>query len=168
MQNQLQVHDKEDFMENRKHDFYPPCPDLIVVDIHQATINARQALPIFNHSIPAGFPSPADDYIEKQLDLNEFMIKHPSATFFVRVEGESMRDAGILSGDMLVVDRSLTPANGRIIVAILDGEFTVKRMVIEADQVYLAPENPDYSRIKIQPESLFQVWGVVTYVIHKP
>ena len=156
-------------MANKKrHNFYPSQSNISVVDIHQACVDTQQPLPFFNTSIPAGFPSPADDYVEQHLDLNDFMIKHPSSTFFVRVEGESMRDAGILSGDMLVVDRSLTPSHGRIVVALLDGEFTVKRLLIEKDHVYLAPENADYSPIKIQPESLFQIWGVVTYVIHKP
>ena len=156
-------------MREKRHTIYPTCTDVTVVDILQACTNKKQPLPFFNTSVPAGFPSPAaDEHAERFLDLNDFMIKHPSSTFFVRVEGESMRDAGIISGDMLVVDRSLTPSHGRIIVALLDGEFTVKRLLIETDGVYLSPENSDYSPIKIKPESLFQVWGVVTYVIHKP
>lgn len=155
-------------MSHKDHNFCIYDSNMIVTDIHQTIITKKQPLPFFSTSISAGYPSPADDYVEGHLDLNEFMVKHPSSTFFVRVEGESMRDAGILSGDMLVVDRSLTPTHGRIVVAILDGEFTVKRMLIEEGQVYLAPENPDYSKIVVNPASLFQVWGVVTYVIHKP
>ncbi|MBA3722336.1 MAG: translesion error-prone DNA polymerase V autoproteolytic subunit [Parachlamydiaceae bacterium] len=140
---------------------------LTFIDIYKASIDSAQTAPIFTASIQAGFPSPADDYIEQQLDLNQLIVKHPSATFFVRVEGESMRDAGIFSGDILVVDRSLSPAHGKIIVAVIDGEFTVKRILIEGEKVCLAPENAAYQTIKVNPNSQFEVWGVVTYVIHK-
>lgn len=138
-----------------------------ITDIHQALTDSCQPLPVFISSISAGFPSPAENYIERQLDLNELMIKHPSATFFVRVEGESMIGAGIRSGDLLVVDRSLEPSNGKIVIAILNGEFTVKRMIIEKKEITLVPENPAYSPVKIHPESDFRVWGVVTYVVHR-
>lgn len=137
------------------------------LQVFKAATKVKQPLPLFSSTVQAGFPSPADDYVEKNLDLNEFIVKHPTATFFVRVEGDSMRNAGISSGDILVVDRSLTPTNGKIIVAIVDGEFTVKRMIIEGNSVSLMPENPSYKAIKINPNSQFQVWGVVTYVIHK-
>lgn len=137
-------------------------------EVYQATSSGSiQSLPFFTSCISAGFPSPADDYIERHLDLNELIVKHPAATFFVRVKGDSMQDAGILSGDILVVDRSLTPSNGKIIVAIIDGEFTVKRILIKEHIIYLAAENAAYSPIKVNPNSQFQVWGVVTYVIHK-
>jgi DNA polymerase V len=125
-------------------------------------------IPFFQESVSAGFPSPAQDYIENSLDLNELMIKHPSSTFFVRVQGDSMRGAGIFSSDILVVDRSLEAVNGKIIVAIVNGEFTVKRLVIERDRVRLVPANALYSAIDIHPDLDFQVWGVVTYVIHRP
>lgn len=124
-------------------------------------------LPSFESCVPAGFPSPADDYMEKRLDLNDLIVRHPNATFFVKVEGDSMRDAGIQSGDTLVVDRSIEATHGKIVVAVLNGEFTVKRILIEANGVSLVPENPAYSVIPIHPESDFQVWGVVTYVIHR-
>lgn len=124
-------------------------------------------LPLFLSRIPAGFPSPAEDYIENQLDLNELIVKHPTATFFVRVEGESMREASINPGDILVVDRSLEAKSGKIIVALVDGEFTVKRLLINEGEITLQSENALYPSIKINPESDFQVWGVVTYVIHK-
>lgn len=127
----------------------------------------RVCLPLFLSHVSAGFPSPADDYIEKQLDINDLVIKHPAATFFVRVSGDSMRGAGIHSGDILVVDKALEPVNGKIIVAILDGEFTVKRIVFDGSGITLLPENASYLPIKVQPESEFQVWGVVTYVIHR-
>jgi DNA polymerase V len=140
---------------------------LQLTELFGVMIGQEQTLPIFSTSIAAGFPSPADDYIEQQLDLNQLIIKHPTATFFVRVQGESMRDAGIQSGDILVVDRSAAPAHGKIVVAVIDGEFTVKRIHIEGSEVFLVPENPAFSRFKVSPESQFQVWGVVTYVIHK-
>lgn len=124
-------------------------------------------IPLFCTGVQAGFPSPADDHIEQQLDLNELMIQHPAATFFVRVEGDSMRDAGILSGDILVVDRSLEPTHGKIAIAIVNGEFTVKRIRLSKEGLYLVPENEAFPVIKISPESDFQIWGVVTYVIHK-
>lgn len=124
-------------------------------------------LPFFISSIPAGFPSPADDYIEKQLDLNELVIQHPHATFYVRVTGDSMRGAGIQSGDILVVDRSLEPVHGKIVVALLDGEFTVKRIHKTAQGVTLLAANPAYPSIPISTDTDFQVWGVVTYVIHQ-
>lgn len=123
--------------------------------------------PFFSSVVPAGFPSPADDYIENNLDLNALMIKHPAATFFVKVEGDSMKEAGILSGDMLVVDRSISPAHGKIVVAVLDGEFTVKRLELKQNAIFLVPENASYSPIKVKPDSQFQVWGVVTYVIRQ-
>lgn len=128
---------------------------------------SRFKLPIFSAAVQAGFPSPAEDHIEKRLDLNELVVRHPTATFFVRVEGESMSDANIHSGDILVVDRSLQPSHGKIVIAIIDGEFTVKRLRITAGGVFLMPENPKYPEIKIEPGTEFQIWGTVTYVIHK-
>ncbi len=124
-------------------------------------------LPLFS-GVAAGFPSPAEPFIEQSLDLNELMIRHPAATFFVRVNGDSMQGAGIFSGDILVVDRSLSAVNGKIIVAFVNGEFTVKRLLLDGKNACLAPENPSYATIPITPETEFQVWGVVTYVIHKP
>lgn len=124
-------------------------------------------LPIFIATVQAGFPSPAENYIDKTLDLNELLISHPAATFFVRVSGDSMRGAGIFSGDTLVVDRSLEPADNKIIVAIVSGEFTVKRLKIKEGRILLVPENPNYPILEIKEGCDFQVWGVVTYVIHK-
>lgn len=141
------------------------CPSLI--DIYPAAIRTSLPLPCMLTSIPAGFPSPAEDYLDKQLDLNEWLIKHPAATFFVRVEGDSMRDAGIASGDILIVDRALEPSDGKIVVAVIDGEFTVKRIAIGAEGIQLLPANESYPPIHIPPESDFRIWGVVTYVIHR-
>lgn len=122
--------------------------------------------PLFCTRISAGFPSPADDYIENSIDLNELLIKHPAATFFVRVAGDSMTGAGINSGDTLIVDRSVTAVYGSIIVAVLNGEFTVKRLVRCGNITLLSPENPAYKPIEITAGSEFEVWGVVMHVIH--
>jgi DNA polymerase V len=124
-------------------------------------------LPLFSAKVQAGFPSPADDHIEKNLDLNQLLIQQPAATFFVRVQGKSMEEAKIYDGDLLVVDRSEKVSDGKIIIAILNGEFTVKRISIKGKKVSLIPEHPDFAPIVVTPESDFQVWGVVTYVIHK-
>ncbi len=123
-------------------------------------------LPFFLSRMKAGFPSPADDYIEAKLDFNEYLVKHPAATFCVRVTGDSMKNAGINSGDILVVDRAVAPADNKIIVAILNGEFTVKRMAKNRNGLFLMPENPNYEPIEIKGEMDFEVWGVVTHVIH--
>lgn len=123
-------------------------------------------VPYFEVGVPAGFPSPADDYVERPLDLHELLVEHPAATFFVRVEGDSMRGVGMYSGDILVVDRALTAHDGKIVVALLNGEFMVKRLKIEGKKMYLFSENPRYQPIEVLEGSDFQVWGVVTYVIH--
>lgn len=138
-----------------------------VVDISKPLFDNPISVPSSLSSVQAGFPSPAEDYIEKELDINALVIKHPAATFFVRVEGDSMIDANIYSGDILVVDRSLSAASGKIVVAILDGDFTVKRFVQQQHRTYLSPENPKYPTIQIGPDTDFQIWGVVTHVIHK-
>ena len=116
--------------------------------------------------VAAGFPSPAEDYIEGKLDLNRHLIKHPAATFFVRVSGDSMIDAGIHPGDILIVDRSLEPADKKVVIAVIDGELTVKRIRIKKGRIYLMPENEKYKPIEIEKEMNFDIWGVVTNVIH--
>jgi DNA polymerase V len=125
----------------------------------------EQKLPLFSSQIEAGFASAADDHVDRTIDLNELLILHPAATFFVKVKGDSMKNAGIHPGDILVVDRSLEPTSGRIVVAILDGEFTVKRLILENGEAILIPENPSFLPIRIAKERDFQVWGTVTYVI---
>lgn len=142
--------------------------DTQVTDLFKASGDSSLPLPIFLANVQAGFPSPAEDYLDKTLDLNELLITHPAATFFVRVAGDSMRDAGISSGDILVVDRAVSPAEGSIVVAILNGEFTVKRLRKKGEKILLAPENPSYPMMEVKEGADFQVWGVVTYVIHKP
>jgi len=126
----------------------------------------EMGLPMYLESVSAGFPSPAEDYIEGKLDLNDFLVRNPSATFFVRVTGDSMVDAGIYSGDILVVDRSIRAKNGSIIIAVIDGELLVKRMRTEHNKLYLHPENPNYAIIEITSQMSFETWGVVTNVIH--
>lgn len=123
--------------------------------------------PLFTSAVAAGFASAIDDHIDGELDLNSLVVKHPAATFFVKASGDSMRGAGIQTGDILAVDRALEPAHGKIVIAVLNGEFTVKRLRVEGCQVYLDPENPAYHPIKVPANSDFQVWGVVTYVIHQ-
>ncbi|QHT66412.1 translesion error-prone DNA polymerase V autoproteolytic subunit [Rhodocytophaga rosea] len=130
-------------------------------------IENKIQLPLFNYAVSAGFPSPADDYIDIKLDLNEYLIKRPASTFLVRVKGESMTKAGIYDGDLLTVDRSILPGNGKIVIAVINGECTVKRIQYKNDILYLLPENDAYEPIIIkEPTDTVFVWGVVTHVIH--
>lgn len=128
---------------------------------------SEQKLPFFLSTISAGFPSPADDYIDKRLDLNDLLIKHQNATYYVEVAGDSMKDAGINNGDILIVDKALNPKNNSVIIALLDGEFTVKRIMKKKEKTFLMPENNSYDPIEITNSDNFAVWGVVTYVVHK-
>lgn len=120
----------------------------------------------FSSSVKAGFPSPAEDYLETKLDLNEYLVKHPAATFFVKVSGDSMIGAGICDGDTLVVDRSLVPRNHDVVLAVLNGEFTVKRLNRRQGRVTLCPENSEYTPIEITSDMDFEIWGVVSHAIH--
>jgi DNA polymerase V len=122
---------------------------------------------LFLAPVSAGYPSPADDYLDDALDLNQHLIKHPTATFFVRVAGESMREAGIHSGDVLIVDRALTPTDGSVVIAIVNGELTVKRLSKRHGTLILMPENAQYPPLPITETTAFEIWGVVTYVIHR-
>lgn len=137
-----------------------------VSQIFKADKNTLIDLPLYLSTIKAGFPSAADDYLDRKLDLNEHLIKHPTATFFVKVKGDSMVGAGIHSGDILIVDRSLQAENKKIVVAILNGEFTVKRLHKIKDKIVLLPENPNYEPIEVPKGADFEVWGVVVHVIH--
>lgn len=127
---------------------------------------SRRPQPLYASRVQAGFPSPADDYIEGALDLNEHLIRHPAATFFVRATGDSMLGAGIHPGDLLVVDRALHPADGRVVIAVLDGELTVKRLRLRDGRVQLVAENPAYAPITLANDAELVVWGVVTSVVH--
>ena len=124
------------------------------------------ALPLFGSKVSAGFPSPADDYVEKTLDLNELLIQNPAATFFTRVQGDSMIGAGIFHNDILVVNRALEATEGKIVICALNGELTVKRLMIENGQWYLQAENPAYPNIPLYEDLDLVIWGVVTNVIH--
>ncbi len=124
-------------------------------------------LPLVDAFISAGFPSPADDYIEGKLDLNMLLIRNPSSTFFARVRGKSMQDAGIHDGDILIIDKSLEPKQNSVLICFIDGEFTVKRVRKVNNEMYLMPENKDFEPIKVERGSDFRLWGVVTHCIHK-
>ncbi|HOW24189.1 MAG TPA: translesion error-prone DNA polymerase V autoproteolytic subunit [Bacteroidales bacterium] len=124
-------------------------------------------LPLFVPTISAGFPSPADDFIDRKLDLNEYLVRNQPATFLVKVQGTSMENAGILDGDILVVDRSLEPSSGKIVIGVIDGEFTVKRIEQKAGKFFLMPENDSFKPIEITPDMDFKIWGIVTFAIHK-
>lgn len=130
------------------------------------SLNTKPAPFVCSH-IHAGFPSPADDYAQNGLDLDALVVQHPDATFYVRVSGDSMQDAGINEGDVLVVDKAIRASHNAIIIAMLNGEFTVKRLSISNNAVYLLPANHLYQPIRITEEMEFQVWGVVTYCLHK-
>lgn len=142
-------------------------PESMVEEILQFVESAGYQLPFYACKVQAGFPSPADDYMEGKLDLNKHLVKHPTATFFVRASGDSMINAGIHPGDILVVDRSLEPKHGKIVIAALDGQLTVKRLHKENKQTYLMPENDEYPPIKIEEGNEVLIWGVVTNVLHE-
>lgn len=124
-------------------------------------------IPFAGSAVSAGFPSPADDFLEKRLDIAELLIQHPDATFYARVEGSSMQDAGIDDGDILIVDKSLSPKNGDIAVCYLDGEFTVKHIAIKKNEVWLMPANKNYKPVKISEDNDFVIWGIVTFTVKK-
>lgn len=125
-----------------------------------------QLLPLFHSKISAGFPSPADDHIEAKLDLNDLLIQHPAATFLVRVAGESMIGAGIYDGDILVVDKSLRPTPGKVVIAAIDGQLTVKRLIEKNKRYFLNAENNQYKPIEVTDLNDMVIWGVVTTVLH--
>jgi DNA polymerase V len=152
----------------------PHCHSLSAAPLFQAHFAYQQpamaaakiALPLFTGKVAAGFPSPADDYVEKSLDLNELLVQKPAATFFVRAQGESMLGAGIHPNDILVVDRSIEPIAGKIVICALNSELTVKRLTRDNQQWRLKAENPAYPDIIIHDELDMVIWGVVTNVIH--
>jgi DNA polymerase V len=137
------------------------------LEIFVAIFSRHYRLNLYQQAVAAGFPSPAEDHIEKKLDLNRHLIHNPAATFYVRVAGDSMIGAGIHSGDLLIVDRSLDATSGRIIIAVLYGELTVKRLCKEDSRILLLAEHTDYPPIEIQEPRDLTIWGVVTVVIHR-
>jgi len=126
----------------------------------------RFRVPLLNDSVSAGFPSPADDYTEENIDLNEHLISNPFSTFFLRVKGESMINAGIKDKDLIIVDKSLIAKPGDIVIAMIDGEFTIKRLSIKNDELYLKAENHNYPDFSFKDHIDVQIWGVVIYSIH--
>lgn len=141
-------------------------PQSEVEYILKAVENHFYRLPFYQNAVSAGFPSPAEDEMAEKLDLNELLIKHPSATFFLRVSGSSMIKAGIHDRDILIVDRSLEPSHGKIVIASLNGELTVKRLHKDGNRIRLIAENDAYAPIEITGEIDLRIWGVVTNVIH--
>lgn len=135
------------------------------IDIYSALTESELLLPFVSAGISAGFPSPALDFTDVSIDLNKHLISHPSSTFYGRVKGNSMRDEGIFDGDLLVIDKSLEPTNGKIAICYIDGEFTVKKIQIEQDSCWLIPANKDYTSIKVTADNDFLIWGIVTFVI---
>ncbi|MDT3369676.1 MAG: translesion error-prone DNA polymerase V autoproteolytic subunit [Bacteroidota bacterium] len=135
------------------------------LDLYSASGDNETEIPLIG-GVKAGFPSPAQDFIAQAIDLNKYIIKHPAATYFALVNGVSM-DTDLSEGDLLVVDRSLDPQDGKITVCFVDGEFTVKKIRIEKDRCLLVPSNPDYPVIEVNKDNDFTIWGIVTYVIKK-
>jgi DNA polymerase V len=144
-----------------------PSEESLKLEFFQPDELSKSGLPLFADAVAAGFPSPAEDYIEKKLDLNEHLVKRPSSTFFVRVSGDSMTGAGILDGDLLIVDRSVTAEDNKVVIGIINGNFTVKRIRKKAGKIFLQPENPKFKEMEITAGMDFSIWGVVTFVVHK-
>jgi DNA polymerase V len=138
----------------------------IVEQVYTPHVVVSCPCPLFLASVTAGFPSPADDYLEAKLDLNQYLIKHEAATFFVRVTGDSMIGAGVHSGDLLIVDRALEPLDNSVVIAVVNGELTLKRLSRQGGRLSLIPDNGNYPPIQIAEHMDFEVWGVVTHVIH--
>ncbi|UYU61055.1 translesion error-prone DNA polymerase V autoproteolytic subunit [Bacteroides thetaiotaomicron] len=137
------------------------------IEIHKIDISSSLPLQFADEGIKAGFPSPAQDYMEQAIDLNKELIRHPVSTFYGRVTGDSMRDEGIEEGDILVIDKSLELMDDDLAVCFIDGEFTVKRVRLEPEAIWLVPSNPDYPLIKVTKENDFMIWGIVTFTIKK-
>ena len=139
----------------------------MMLTFYKYEFNGFVKVPFVEDGIKAGFPSPAEDFQGKRISLDEELIKNETATFFAKVDGDSMQEAGMSDGDLLVIDRSLEPQNGKIAVCMLDGDFTVKRLRVQEDGVYLVPENKSYPEIKVTEDQELVIWGIVTYVIKK-
>lgn len=139
----------------------------IRLEIIAPDLDSKIELPLASSGVSAGFPSPAEDHLEGRLDLNKALIRHAAATFFVRVDGDSMKDDSIHNGDLLIVDRAIEPYSGCVAVCYIDGEFTLKRLIVENDTITLMPANKRYKPIIISKDDDFTVWGVVTYSIKK-
>jgi len=137
------------------------------LDLFSIIKNTQINTPVFLDKVSAGFPSPATDYMENKLDLNEYLIKHPAATFIVRTSGSSMTSASIYSDDLLIVDRSIVPKNNNIVIASIFGDLTVKKLKKKEKSLFLVSANDDYPSIEVKEEMECFIWGVVTYIIHE-
>lgn len=151
-------------MEERKKNVSLGCG---IKGIYRYDGKKKVLRPLIGMKIPAGFPSPAQDYVEDSLDLNEHLVPRPASTYFVRVEGDSMIDAGIFPDDILIVDRSLEANHNKVVIAVVDNELTVKKLKIKNGKYYLVPENTNYPSIEIEEWMDMVIWGIATYVIHK-
>jgi len=140
----------------------------VALQFHPISGQTSFQIPLMNSAVAAGFPSPAEDHLDLPIDLNKYLVKNPAATFYVRVDGDSMDEADIHQGDLLIVDRSESYGTGSVVLAVLNGEFTVKKLIKKGNELYLESSNSAYAPIKIEIETDFKVWGVVTYVIHRP
>lgn len=141
--------------------------NLTIIGNAALTVPDKQTAPLYLSAVQAGWPSPADDYIDQQINLHELIVRNAPATFFLRAAGDSMLGCGIHDGDLLVVDRSVDAGHNRVVIAALDGELLVKRLLRRGKRVYLAPANPDYPEIEITNREYVHIWGVVTFVVHK-
>lgn len=139
----------------------------LFIDFYSPITDTELALPLAQDSIAAGFPSPADDFLDSGIDLNKELIGNKYSTFYGRVRGNSMQDLGIHDGDLMIIDKSREPRNNDIAVCYIDGEFTVKTIRLERDACWLIPANPSYKPIKVTAENDFLIWGIVTYVIKR-
>lgn len=139
---------------------------IMIEQMYTPDLATSSPCPLFLVPVSAGFPSPADDYLEGKLDLNQYLIQHEAATFFVRVRGDSMIGSGIHSGDLLIVDRALQPTDRHVVIAVVNGELTVKRICRRGEKLMLVPDNGNYEPLEITEGTDFEVWGVVTHVIH--
>ena len=137
------------------------------IKIYHVDMSSTFELPYSDGGVHAGFPSPAQDHLDESIDLNRDIIHHKESTFYARGVGDSLRDANVTEGDILVIDKSLMPGDGDMAVCYLNGEFTLKFVRKRRDGVFLCPANPAYSEIRVASEDDFRVWGVVTYIIHK-
>jgi DNA polymerase V len=144
-----------------------PCAEIKQARVYFEYDQKIHAIPLYASRISAGHPSPADDYIEQYINLDKDFVKNPASTFLVIAHGDSMINAGIQSGDMLVIDQKMEPSHGTIVIAAIDGELTVKRLSIKHNVMQLLPENPRYQPIVITTEQHVVIWGVVTFVIKK-
>ena len=142
-------------------------PDNSYVELLYLDLSRSVLLPFFASRVSAGFPSPAEDYVEFRVDIVEFITTNPTSTFFVQVHGDSMQEAHIVDGSILAVDKSIKPQSGNIIVAVVYNEFTVKRFIKKGNKSYLVPENKKYQPLEITEDMGFQAWGKVVTVLHK-